>query len=1340
MDNDAENVEENEKYSFLLASAIRNEDPEQFFSIYDSILPKNLPDTQLELIKSRARDIADYPEDEFSALVLRARNFSLAKNRDKMSYDVTATGMYKTEDRPSSEDNDDDLDRVQLRPFGGCPMSYQSPSYSRRQESCIIDMEQVDKRTDNDSGICNSSKTTTSVGSYSEHEDSEGDERGCFDYYPSTVKITPTTTYHLDYDEAHEVDSDKNDIESPQSGKGSDSEPTFQGVQMRTYSRRTVPNDEDDFETDDDSDSDSRDLHQRLYARSDRKRHQNYYTPMTRESCEDYENFSTSTFSFENSQRALKERSGSSLRDVDDQINFPMYSRHSPFIGSTSSEHVRIEKKSFHRGEYGSDPPFGQGLDQLNKVGSSIGELISSTKHTVDGMPEGRRISQSPDLAAEDGKKKKKKKRGSKDDLDDKSKRRPDYSDTDENGNPRLECAQLLNPKAYRPMRESPNSSGSSVYSKPTSYDSIPAFYSNRRELEDSSSTSNQEATKKRKKPKKDKTVETVRKSEEIENYQGSKEIDEILSFIENDGTGRKPKKVSNNTTVDVNPVKSTDKNNKKNKERKPKVTPGDIKSTEKKENNPENSVKEGSEENREDSETCRIEMGNSNERFGSPEIKTEDCQRDIKERNHIIGENCVLKDSKLKGEMMNGDITSPEEEAEGISNKKLKSLDLKAGEVLINDKEESDSAEIIIDTSSKVTKDLQIDTNLNNMKQNNMKNSKKKHNIVSDNNKKDTVKSSGEKEPEEKMVEQKSEPKSSVVGDTEDIDKESDYYIFTDLDLPKPVEEEFQVVGKKKKKGVPVSVKEIVSKDANTTQRVPLREERRRPQRSITPPPTSLVNSLAMEDERNRMRDLSPSSFPALGAGRQGRQSFRDGRRSSTGDVPKEILIKPQDDSDLESVKSLPASAQAVSPRLQISYAKMAASPKPNSSVSTCPDEDTEDPSNVSVDLKSAVWKGSLTERRHSIGSSPEGKENEASSIRQKFGSQELVKPEKEEGLFSSPEKSPSVVESVKSNSSQNFSVDNSAAIDSVSITEAVSNTSVTKASDSEFNEPLESYSIKNTIQVTAKNQGANNQIVSKIKVSKSSCEASKTSKSQVSSKKVSAKKQAKSVIFLDRGEKDHENLDIVFGFDPQLEVEEPMVSVSNSVSSSSLQPPAVLAQTKSSENLSVDSNSSKGLPRVPVIHSRSVTNNSSYTNTKDYKHSVRNSKSATFPLEGKNGVKSISTLILSPDSKNPSAQQFSFISEDTCAPTVSDTPVISNEAPSDEGCVTVVYGEECSAVLGAESRHPPKQIRYQKETGDILGCFNRVDVTSYLMREWEIVMNMKEKNPGSILVFNQH
>ncbi|XP_062615999.1 uncharacterized protein LOC134277689 [Saccostrea cucullata] len=272
--------------------------------------------------------------------------------------------MSETEDRASSKDSVDDVVRIQARPFAG---------------------------------------------SYSKQEDSECDKRGCFDYLSSTVKITPTTSYHLDYDKASEIDSDENYIKLPRNGKGSERESTFQGVQMGTFSRRTVPIDDDGFETDIDSDSDSRDLHQRLYARSDRRRHQNYYIPMTREFCDDYENISSSPFSFEKGQRAYKERSGSSLRDVDEQINFPKHSIFSPYIGSTRRKYVKIEKKKYQHGGYGSDPPFGQGLYELNKVGSSIGKLMSSTKHKVEGMPEGRPIAQSLGLAAEDEKKQKKK-------------------------------------------------------------------------------------------------------------------------------------------------------------------------------------------------------------------------------------------------------------------------------------------------------------------------------------------------------------------------------------------------------------------------------------------------------------------------------------------------------------------------------------------------------------------------------------------------------------------------------------------------------------------------------------------------------------------------------------------------------------------------------------------------------------------------------------------------------------------------------------------------------------------------------------------------------------------
>lgn len=906
------------------------------------------------------------------------------------------------------------------------------------------------------------------------------------------------------------------------------------------------------------------------------------------------------------------------------------------------------------------------------------------------------------------------------DDLEDKSKRRTDYSDTDENGNPRLECAPLL-AGHYKHMREPPIKS-SNPLNDPMRFRQT-SYGTNTRDLDES--TSNQEVAKKhRKKQKKDKTVETVRRAEEIENYQGSKEIDEILSFIENDCTGRKPRKVPNNNTVDISSSKATDKNNKKNKERKPKVTPVDLKPTEKKDSQSEN--KDFTEESTENSETfnSNSEMGNSTEKISTEEIVTTDCQKNIKEQNHIIAEKCIDTDNKMEEEMMNGDVISCEE-GDAIGSSIRKPMEPKMGKELINHQVEKKSLDII-DNTDEVIKDPINDTSLNNVKHNNMKNSKQKQTSpVSDNNKKDSDKTYLVKEPENLTDEEKMEVRSNIVVDSDEMEKEGDYYIFTDLDLPKPVEEEFQVVGKKKKKGGPVTAKETQSKETSAAQRVPIREERRRPQRSITPPPSSIVNSLSMEAERNKMRDLSPSSFPALGAGRQGRQSFRDGRRSSTGDVPKEILIKPQDDSDLESVKSLPASAQAVSPRLQISYAKMAASPKPNCSVSTFHSDDPEDQSNVSVDLKSAVWKGSHTERRHSIGSSPDGKDNEASSIRQKFGSQELVKLEKEENLFissqlpSSPEKSPLGMEASRSNSFQSSSVDNSAAVDSVSNT--VLNTSVTKASDSEFNEPLESYSINITAHVMAKNNGANNQVSSKSHVTKSSsCEPSKPSKLQVSSKqKGIAKRQSRSVVFLDRSEKDHKNLDIVFGFDPQLDHEE-LVSVSNSVSSSSLQS-NVLSQTKSSESVCGDN--SKEFPPIPVIHSKSVSNNSSSTNTKDFKHSPRNSKSASFPLEGKNGVKSMSTLIFSSDSKNPSRQMFSFISEDTCAPAVSDGSVISPSTPtassSVEGCVTVIYGEECGAVLGAESKTPSGgQLKYRRETGDILGCFNRIEVTSYLIR----------------------
>ena len=98
---------------------------------------------------------------------------------------------------------------------------------------------------------------------------------------------------------------------------------------------------------------------------------------------------------------------------------------------------------------------------------------------------------------------------------------------------------------------------------------------------------------------------------------------------------------------------------------------------------------------------------------------------------------------------------------------------------------------------------------------------------------------------------------------------------------------------------------------------------------RSVTPPPSATNPSTEKDhyyyqDKPTGERAFSPSAFPALGGM----------RRNSTGDVPS--AIEP-DDSDLESVKSLPLVAGSASSGARaegtlspiMSYAKIAAGPK---------------------------------------------------------------------------------------------------------------------------------------------------------------------------------------------------------------------------------------------------------------------------------------------------------------------------------------------------------------------------------------------------------------------------
>lgn len=96
------------------------------------------------------------------------------------------------------------------------------------------------------------------------------------------------------------------------------------------------------------------------------------------------------------------------------------------------------------------------------------------------------------------------------------------------------------------------------------------------------------------------------------------------------------------------------------------------------------------------------------------------------------------------------------------------------------------------------------------------------------------------------------------------------------------------------------------------------------------------------------------------------------------------------------------------------------------------------------------------------------------------------------------------------------------------------------------------------------------------------------------------------------------------------------------------------------------------------------------------------------------------MSILIFFLDFKNFFGQMFSFMSEDICVFVVSDSFVIFIFIVfSVEGCVIVIYGEECGVVLGVEFKlFLGGQFKYRREMGDILGCFNRIEVINYLIR----------------------
>ncbi|KAH9502837.1 hypothetical protein Btru_074602, partial [Bulinus truncatus] len=352
------------------------------------------------------------------------------------------------------------------------------------------------------------------------------------------------------------------------------------------------------------------------------------------------------------------------------------------------------------------------------------------------------------------------------------------------------------------------------------------------------------------------------------------------------------------------------------------------------------------------------------------------------------------------------------------------------------------------------------------------------------------------------------------------------------------------------------------------------------------TPNSSSAVHSLLVSNHSHSPRDLSPSSFPAL----PGMPPRLEVRRNSCDGI-NTVSVDTKNDSDRESVKSLPVThvTRAIgelSPVHLISYATMVAAPPKTDNVNSSESKvvsasfslaHTSCGSQVysttcgTPEKKPTIWKGSPRERRHSIGSSPEDKNevdkpNITQRNRQKSGSQELLCRDLEsnatfkDSVVSSLQshlKQENNVKKKKTNVSSDFQLDNEFLADS-------SSSPVNKISTHSFpsvclethflstnppeilqssedgcltedgmaNKEFDPSNDKNSTLVTiSTNQFKNTMQASSLSI-KTSCPVLEITKK-------SNTNNHKSVVFLDKRDSDFssKNLGITFGFDSGFE-----------------------------------------------------------------------------------------------------------------------------------------------------------------------------------------------------------
>ncbi|XP_076452204.1 uncharacterized protein LOC143287851 [Babylonia areolata] len=965
MDLQAEYLADNDRYAFLLGSALRNDDSEHFFCIYDSIIPSELSDIQVEKIKEQARVIADLPEDEFNELVLNARDYSLARGRPSPSPILAMSTNGQEVLRDHSDEADGQVSSLVTK------LDFSTSASSHRFL--------VSGVKDDDSGLPSSTKTGrhASLSSDDTLEMEEKDHVESICPYSLVRKendvgemeeertevprlrdlVVVSHSYNPDYDEEVPVEHDDESIESPRSDASSTREydlPQLDGedaVEMKTFNSEQHPCYYDDEDSDDG-------IRSSLYTGRNSWRTMESSRPAS----------SASSINFTRSSKYLAEgKTISSLRsntatsastkisNVDESVNFS--------LGSFSAQPRYSPDRGGALSGLSLSPPFGTGKDLLNKVGESVSSLMKIS-------------SQDPcqTKAETDGdtwdKKRQRQKKTNKDDGTREGGNSGKILTKDINGNPaETEGSQQM--REAHPLDD--KSSVVSVSGRPGS-SGTHNHEMGHTQGEDLASSHNSSRRPRRKRNARQQGIEVH--PDQDESYVGNvSDIDNLVKYINNDISAKNLKEIdgSNGSSLPSGPPSTVHVKLPKKKERNKVKTeiPGVAGSCDTSDTPWASSQSEYSAAKQAESKELTGTLDDKDKKMGNSSTTEKlDASEDGVD---FSSSSIIVKESE------NNNKKIPKRELKRESGKNQKNHVVTNSKISSNTKQTKNND----DKTKEKLKDSSKDADAEETK---VKNSKK--------GKSKSMKKDSQEEPKKREGALPSPPAMP----------END-------ELFGSTQGQWCTVSKKKRSQTQASVvqncysppfpHQTRSKDLQVSPSpYPVDASRRNQQQNASqhPPikPVSYAQAYFKTAESDkREKDLSPSDFPVLNS------SPRDHRLSLENVFEIGALVSDKD-SDKESSKSFPADISLGGrsrTSFPVSYASMASGNAAHESIDSSKAESVsssvEDSSvEFSANSSSLKWKGSPQERRHSFGSAPK---ELSKNILQRSGSQEMLPCDKD-------------------------------------------------------------------------------------------------------------------------------------------------------------------------------------------------------------------------------------------------------------------------------------------------------------------------------------------------------